>query len=88
MDVSLKWPTCSIANMAQINKTSSGLSGLFLVDIWFACGPDLGKQERTAPGAVIPRAVCGPDESAESVGCGPQQFRYVGDLFFEMMKLD
>ena len=64
MDVSLKWPTCKIANMAQISQmkcgpflvkiqcsyvlcvfwvwASSGLSGLFLVDIWLACGPDLG----------------------------------------------
>ena len=62
MDVSLKWPTCKIANMAQISQIKCGpflvkmrcsqvcvfwmwaSSGLFLVDIWLACGADLGNR--------------------------------------------
>ena len=46
-------------------RASTGLSGLFLVGIWLACGPDLGNMWT----AQVPTfyAVCGLDESAERV---------------------
>lgn len=88
MDVSLKWPACKIANIAQISQSkcgpflvkmqcsqacvfwmwaSSGLSGLFLVDIQLACGPDMGNRSGSA---IIPHGMW--------AASGPRQFCYLG----------